>query len=134
MNMIRRDYQKSIYGALIDVYPTHEWKAWKFSKSPLGWWRTQALKLANGDPQAIRIIKDYLEELASHHGISNPTEWLSNSHKLRQVDNNRLNTLNGLNRVLAIVYPDLPWPETPTLPCTTYTDRTLYLSNWAASS
>eukprot|EP01122_Echinamoeba_exundans_P016050 TRINITY_DN8020_c0_g1_i1.p1 TRINITY_DN8020_c0_g1~~TRINITY_DN8020_c0_g1_i1.p1 ORF type:complete len:456 (-),score=51.34 TRINITY_DN8020_c0_g1_i1:344-1711(-) len=94
-------YGRSLYTALSQIYPEHEWKPWMFHKLPKEW----ASKIENQ--------RLYLDWTAHQLGFSNLDGWYSVSRDqftkrfgrgiLGQIYN------DSIHKMLLTVYPEHPW-------------------------
>jgi len=102
-------YKRSVPTAVMESFPEHDWKYWKFGRSENGWWMKLGQKLNQRDPSAIKIAKEYVEE---HLGLS---QTLLESKKFstksfKPTDLARVSILGGLAHLLHIVYRADPTP------------------------
>jgi hypothetical protein len=65
LSFIYRYYNNSLYTALKELYPQHEWNPLKFSYVPLGYWRDTSAQ------------RDALEKLGINLGVKQLDDWYS---------------------------------------------------------
>ena len=118
---------KSIVDAVMDIFPDHPWRPWKFERSPKGWWNKLAISVAKGDKAAINVLKGYVEEeIAPKYKVTRMEDWYKLvDQNLDVVTSTRVSHFGTLKSLLQIVYPEHPWEfsETATesaLPCAPY--------------
>lgn len=100
-------FNRSVPQTIINTYPEHDWKYWKFRRSENGWWIRLRTDMERGDPKAISLVKEYLEE---HLGMS-PSVYHSKKYNIANMsstDRVRIMLMGGLTSVFKRVYGELP--------------------------
>lgn len=94
-------YSDSLFQALRDIYPTHDWAPWKFARTPRGYWK---------DIENQRIYFDWLKKQL---GYKNMEDWYNLSKDL--VNENEGSALlhryysGSVSTALQAVYPQHDW-------------------------
>jgi hypothetical protein len=94
-------YDQSVARAVMEIYPEHPWRPWRFKVIPQRWWQVRSLR------------RVYFDDAASLLGVSNPEDWknvqLADITRLRS--SSFLSSLygNSLRSALRDVYPTHTW-------------------------
>jgi len=110
-DLLLRIYNDSISAAILDTFPSHRWKLWKFSKVPSYYWKDLSAQLHGSDDtlsqQAKEELSQYFHEILSpHYQIVSPMQWFKlNESDLRLSTKTMSTFFGGWKRLLAIVYP-----------------------------
>jgi len=106
-------YKGSFAAAVADIYPDHKWQAWKFKQAPRNWWASLGLRFAAKSPDAIQMVKQYIEELAAQHNITNLKDWdkyMKNPKRwLGTTAMTHLAFIGSLPMILPRIYPKHNW-------------------------
>ena len=105
---------------LVQVYPNHLWPLWRFgARCPENWWLTLASRFNANDPNAIKLVAQYLnEDVAPKLGIKTLEDWKNVSISRNRSVWYKLRQLGGtVEEILQKVYPSHTWrnprfPET----------------------
>jgi len=82
--------------------PTEAWIPWKFSKSPLAWWKQLAQLVRGADPVGLTILRYYLNELGFSESLQYDRKDTLKGLKQTQV--NRLAQLGEVSQLLALAF------------------------------
>jgi len=86
------------------------WQAWKFERSPRGFWQSLAAQFHANDPYAISTVTVFIEELAKKHDIRALSEWETLAvSDLNTTIRSQLKHLGSLHHVLKVIYPSHNW-------------------------
>jgi hypothetical protein len=61
--MVTKHYRSSLPGALMAIFPEHEWHPWKFTTTPMSHWDNQKNR------------RQYFEWLEKHLGLKSKEDW-----------------------------------------------------------
>jgi len=111
--MLQTHYKDSPATAVLSLYPEHAWEWWKFNTSPHGTWGIVQASLARGDPCALAMMRNYLQdELAPRANIVSFMDWNSAYYTLRtnsQIWRSLNRRFGGLSEMLRLAYPAHQW-------------------------
>jgi len=98
--------------------PTHCWKPWKFRITPKLWFESVQDRFSRGDPIAETIMRQYIEEIATMHGVKQLADWYNvERHTLSPTTRYQMEFFGGLPALLRQLYPSHTWkfdePEQP---------------------
>jgi len=94
----------------MDAFPSHNWHAWKFERSPKGWWEKLGQNFLTHSPQAVETMRAYIIELEHQFGIRQPEDWIRiTAAQLGATTAARLKPAGGLTAVLRRLYPNVRW-------------------------
>ena len=105
-------YGESVARLMMEIYPEHTWKPWKFRKTPHRFWYNLGAQLMKGDAEAKKTLSEYFTDLQNELGISDPSDWqeyVSHPDKLPQKIAKQLRWLGHLPFLLSLVYPEMGW-------------------------
>lgn len=75
-------YDDSVFAAVTDLLPDHEWYPWRFSRTPQGYWQDESNR------------RKYMKWLENELGLNNNDDWYRVT-KQHFADNNGLGLLNN---------------------------------------
>lgn len=122
--MVSNYHDSSLVNALLEAFPTHEWKPWKFKRCPVGWWKEPANQRAFLDDAYLslelksmddwyRVTVARVQRLGGASGIA--YDSIRPAFSLADIGPGKsLIQLyeNSLKYTLMTVYPEHPWDVT----------------------
>jgi len=97
----------SISQLIVDTWPTHQWKIWKFTVAPKQYWQQLRAKLQQNDASTIALLRLFLQEIGDRLGVQNVEDWRRlGRNEIGNRDWRFLKQLGGLQYVLSKLYPN----------------------------
>lgn len=95
------------------AFSEHHWKPWKFKKAPRGWWSALASAFLHNEEAAHATLREFVETTAAKQlNVNSLDDWLKwNIYTLPPYYRKKFQLFGGLQRVLAALYPNHPWPN-----------------------
>ena len=99
-------YNSSVALPIMEAYPLHCWKPWKFQRTPVRWWQELAELVRADHPVAEACLREYIDDLAKELGIRSWTSTnLASLPALNKTQLYHLHHFGGLQSVLSRLFP-----------------------------
>lgn len=108
----------SLRRAIVETYPEHQWKPWRFTRASDSWWSDIIARFTvavNGSTEpeqlaAVKCVKEFVEDTARDCSVTRLEDWYLVDQDTMGVHRwRKLRELGGLEVVLRHIYPNHPW-------------------------